>query len=240
MHLPSSTLEGDGAERCVAGVGVVPPRVRQPRRSHRPRRRRISCVMHALEPAEFEQTPTTTRPASPARRDDHAQTTRLPVPGRGAVRGLGRRDVRVLRARARGNTSARCKPRVTSTALRPLRPRPLDPNSCTVEEPAFVEGDWTAGRTGGQGQLPRHVRQRSSRPAPARGPPRPRWSSSRTAGPGWSRRRLSPTVDDASGRSRGSAPPSAARTSYACSPPRRRGSGGGACRGTTSPELRFD
>ena len=155
VHLPSSTLEGDGAERCVAGVEAS-----FRLESANPGGGRIgrggaiiSCVMHALEPApnsrrRYDDADDDTAGESGATKMTTRKRLGFPFPVEAQCEDLGDGTYEFYYELQRaGEYQCSLQTAGHEHCFYVLCvPGPLDPNSCTVEEPAFVGLDrWTAG-----------------------------------------------------------------------------------------------
>ena len=153
VHLPSSTLEGDGAERCVAGVEAS-----FRLQSANPGGGRIgrggaiiSCVMHALEPAgahgaELDDADDDTAGESGATKMSTRKRLGFPFPIDARCEDLGDGTYEFYYELQRaGEYQCSLQTAGHEHCFYVLCvPCALDPNSCTVEEPASVDG-WTAG-----------------------------------------------------------------------------------------------
>ena len=169
-------------------------------------------VMHALEPAGASRRAHDADEARSWRvqrdEDEHARK-------RLSLRSRLRRGARIWAQTcefywlsARESTSAHCKPQVTSTALRPLRSGRVGSQLVHRGGTCVCRRMDSEHAAGGQGQLPRHVRQPDQAARPRRTILRvPAGHRRRRQGPGWSRRRSSPTSPTPTPRGKWRVPP---------------------------------
>ena len=160
VHLPSSTLEGDGAERCVAGVEAS-----FRLESANPGGGRIgrggaiiSCVMHLLEPVTHEDREDNDDVTDDDDANAHAETAKttsasrkrlsfpFPVDARCEDLGNGTYEFTYELQRAGEYQCSLQTAGHEHCVYVTCEPGALDPNSCTVEEPAsLVDEPWRAG-----------------------------------------------------------------------------------------------
>ena len=160
VHLPSSTLEGDGAERCVAGVEAS-----FRLESANPGGGRIgrggaiiSCVMHLLEPVTHEDREDNDDVTDDDDANANAETAKttsasrkrlsfpFPVDARCEDLGNGTYEFTYELQRAGEYQCSLQTAGHEHCVYVTCEPGALDPNSCTVEEPAsLVDEPWRAG-----------------------------------------------------------------------------------------------